>query len=179
VIQFPRPMAGEAAEQDRPEPSQSGHLAPVVNIRLEPKREVSTWKWAGVAALLGVVAFSIVADVAWQANSRPRADVSRGYKGYLQLNANDDYKTTIRKLGRPTTNRALIERGRRMFRALTYAQRQYAVILMGAAPPYGEREGQNDGRYIGALDSHGRVLDSVKLPDGSSSEPLLHSLASF
>jgi hypothetical protein len=32
-------------------------------------------------------------------------------------------------------------------------------------------------RYIGTLDAHGRVLDALRLRDGSNSEPLLHSPA--
>src|SRR6202050_881660 len=38
------------------------HLAPVINIRLEAKPETRAWKWIGVAAVLGAVAFTIVAD---------------------------------------------------------------------------------------------------------------------
>jgi hypothetical protein len=147
-------------------PSHSGHLAPVINIRLEPKPEVRAWKWIGVAAILSAVAFTIVADVARQTPWRQRADFSRGYRSYLQLAPEDDYASTIRKLGAPARADSHAA-GARVFRSLTYTARRYSVILMGST--------KEDARYIGTLDLHGRVLDAVRLPDGTSGESLLNS----
>jgi hypothetical protein len=147
-------------------PPRSGRLAPVINIRLEAKPEIRAWKWIGVAAVLGAVAFTIFADVARQTQWRQRADLSRGYRSYLQLGPEDDYASTVRKLGLPSRTGSNAADAR-VFRALTYTPRRYSVILMGPA--------MDDARYIGTLDLQGRVLDAVRLPDGSSAESLLNS----
>src|ERR1700691_6032959 len=95
VIEFPVTVnEGRAAPR-------SQHLAPVINIRLEPKPEVRAWKWIGVAAVLGAVACTIFADVARQSQSHQRTDLYRGYRSYLQLGPGDDYASTVRKLGAP------------------------------------------------------------------------------
>lgn len=155
-----------AVNDSRAAAPRSDQLAPVINIRLEPKAEARAWKWIGVAAVLGAVAFTIVADVARQSQSHQRADLYRGYRSYLQLGPGDDYATIVRRLGVP--NRAgSQEIGDRFFRSLTYSARRYSVILMGSS--------RDDSRYIGTLDPQGRVLDAVRLRDGSSTESLLNS----
>jgi hypothetical protein len=154
------PVAGDD------KPPRSGPPAPVINIRLEQKPEARAWKWIGVAAILGAVAFTIVADVTRQTQWRQRADLSRGYRSYLQLGPDDDYASTVRKLGTPArTGSHAVEA--RVFRSLTYSTRRYSVILMGST--------NEQARYIGTVDLHGRVLDAVRLPDGSSGESLLNS----
>jgi len=171
VIEFPaavNPAPVNKAAGSAPRPRRP---APVINIRLEPKPESRAWKWIGVAAVLGAVAFTIVADVTRQAQPRQRADLFRGYRSYLQLGPDDDYASTVRKLGLPTRTgyREAGEResGERVFRSLAYPARRYSVILMGA--------NEQDARYIGALDPRGRVLDAVRLRDGSSAESLLNA----
>ncbi len=67
VIQFPM-TANDNRSLPRP-----GHMAPVINIRLEPKPEVRAWRWIGVAALLGAVALAIVADFVRQAQYHPHS----------------------------------------------------------------------------------------------------------
>jgi hypothetical protein len=157
-----------AVNDNRPAPARTGHLAPVINIRLETKQESRAWKWAGVAVVLGAVAFTIVADISRQAQSHQRGDLFRSYRSYLQLNAGDDYGSTIRKLGVPAANLAQPV-GDRFFRLLGYTPRHYAVVLMGS--------GASEPRYIGTLDTHGRVLDAVQLPDGSTASSILTSPA--
>lgn len=142
----------------------SGHIAPVINIRLETKPEIRVWKWLGVAAVLGAVAFTIVADVSHQAQSHQRQDLFRGYRSYLQLGPEDNYVSVVRKLGQPATV-AAHRTTDRFFRSLTYPARHFSVILMGSNP--------NDAQYIGTLDPHGRVLDAIRLRDGSSAAALL------
>lgn len=157
VIEFPATIAERAATP------RAGHLAPVINIRLEPKTEVRAWRWIGVAAVLGAVAFAIVADVAHQIPSHQRAEFFR-YRSYLQLSPGDDYAGVVRRLG-PPAHISVIHSGARTFRSLAYPSRRYSVILMG--------EHREDARYIGTLDTYGRVLDSVRFSDGSSSDSLL------
>jgi hypothetical protein len=169
VIEFPvvvnEYLVNDYPVNDSHAPPRSGPLAPVINIRLEPKPEARAWKWIGVAAVLGAVAFTIVADVARQTPWRQRADFSRGYRSYLQLGPADDYASTIRKLGPPARAGSRATEAR-VFRSLTYTARRYSVILMGPT--------RDEARYIGTLDLHGRVLDAVRLPDGSSGESLLN-----
>jgi hypothetical protein len=161
VIEMPVAVNDSRAAAPRP-----GHLAQVVNIRLEPKQEGRAWKWAGVAVVLGAVAFTIVADITRQAQAHQRGDVFRSYRSYLQLNSDDDYGSAIRKLGLPSTSRSQTE-GDRLFRLLAYTPRHYSVVLMGT--------GVDVPRYIGTLDTHGRVLDAVRFPNGSTADALLNS----
>ncbi len=151
VIEFPVTV-DETPAMPRP-----GHLAPVINIRLEPKTEVRGWRWLGVAAVLGAVALAIVADFARQAPAN---------RAYLQLGPGDDYVSVVRGLGLPARAET-IAAGGRVFRVLRYPSRRYSVILMGPDA--------DDARYIGAVDRHGRVLDSVRLGDGTSSGAVLSS----
>jgi hypothetical protein len=156
-------------------PVRPGHRAPVISIRLEQKSEVRAGKWIGVALVLGAVALTIVSDIARQSQAHPRADFFRGYRGFLQLDSGDDYPRTVRKLGAPVSDRTA-NQGTRVFRSLTYRapgyySPRYSVILMGAT--------ESDARYIGAVDGRRRVLDSIRLPDGSSSDSLLRSLPAF
>jgi hypothetical protein len=161
VIEFPIAVNDSGITAPR-----SQHLAPVINIRLEPKPEARAWKWIGVAAVLGAVAFTIFGDVTRQAQLHQRADLFRGYRSYLQLGPDDDYASTVRKLGSPA-KAGSSRNGGLVFRSLAYPARRYSVILMGSKP-----DGQ---RYIGTLDPQGRVLDAVRFPDGSSAEPVLDS----
>jgi hypothetical protein len=157
-----------AVNDSRSVSSGATRLAPVINIRLEPKPEARTWKWIGVAVVLGAVASTILANIAWQSQPRLRADVFRNYRPWLQLTADDDYASTIRKMGAPASVHSS-ESGDRIFQSLVYPKRRYSVILMGPT--------RDNARYIGTLDAHGRVLDTLRLRDGSSSAPLLHSPA--
>jgi hypothetical protein len=161
VIQFPAPAISDVPAVPRP-----GHLAPVVNIRLEAKSEVRGWRWIGAAAVLGAVAFAIVADFAHQATFHQRPDSFRGHRAYLQLGPGDDYAAVVRRLGAPAKTESLGS-GAEAFRLLTYPSRHYAVVLLGPD--------NNAARYIGVIDPHGRVLDSVRLSDGRSSAVLLSS----
>jgi hypothetical protein len=162
VIELPVPVNdGRAAPR-------SGHLAPVVNIRLEPNTESRAWKWIGVAAVLGAVALTIVADVTRQTPWHQHADLLWGYRSYLQLRPDDGYESVVRKLGRPASVGSH-EAAERVFRSLTYASRHYSVILMGSKP--------GEARYIGTVDLYGRILDAVRFRDGSSAASLLNPAA--
>jgi hypothetical protein len=160
VIEFPVAVNDSGSAAPR-----SQHLAPVINIRLETKPEARAWKWIGVAAVLGAVACTIFVDVTRQAQFHQRADLFRGYRSYLQLGPNDDYASTVRKLGLPVRARSH-QTGDRVFQSLTYPARRYSVILMGSR--------LDDAHYIGTLDPQGRVLDAVRFPDGSSAKSLLN-----
>jgi hypothetical protein len=149
--------------------SSSGtHLAPVINIRLEPQPEVRAWKWIGVAFVLGAVATTILANIAWQSQPRQRPDLFRTYRPWLELNASDDYASTVRRMGTPSAVR-ITQSGDAVFQSLVYETRRYSVILMG--------RDKESTRYIGTIDTRGHVLDAVRLTSGSNSERLLQSPA--
>lgn len=160
VIVMPAPSNETAAVARRDRP------APVVNISLESKPETRFRKWIGVAAVLGAVGLTIVADVARQTQAHQRPDSYRGYRSYLQLGPGDNYAAAIAKLGLPSRTHTL-----GALRSLTYGPRHYSVILMTS--------GLGEARYIGTVDLHGRVLDAVRFPDGSTASALLRSLPSF
>lgn len=155
-----------AVNDSRPVASSSARLAPVINIRLEPKAETRTWKWIGVAVVLGAVAATILANIAWQSQLHTRADLFRSYRPWLQLTADDDYASTVHKMGVPGAVRSR-EMGGEFYQLLVYPSRRYSVVLMGTD--------SQQTRYIGTVDTRGRVLDAIRLRDGSNSESLLRS----
>jgi hypothetical protein len=166
VIEFPMGCSRSAVNDGGAAAPRSQHSAPVISIRLETRPESRAWKWIGVAAVLGAVACTVFVDVTRQAQFHQRADLFRGYRSYLQLGPDDDYASTVRKLGLPA-RAGSHQTGDRVFRSLAYPARRYSVILMGSKS---DRQ-----RYIGTLDPQGRVLDAVRFPDGSSAEPVLDS----
>jgi hypothetical protein len=125
-----------AVNEGRPAPSRPARLAPVINIRLEPRRDTRAAKWIGVALVVGVAVFTIVADIARQSQ-----------RGWQQLSGHDDYVSVIRKLGRPAEDHSRDLAGD-TYRVLGYTPWHFSVILM-------------DSRYVGTLDGRGRVLDAA------------------
>jgi hypothetical protein len=143
VIEFPVPIAVNDTGAPAPHPER---LAAVVNIRLEPRpAKRKTTKFA-VAAMLGAIGCLIVADLAREVQTRQRA----------RITAVDDYVSIVARLGIPDTDRTVSA-----FRLLAYPKRHVTLVLAGRT------------RYIGTLDDSGRALDSITLPDGSSSAALL------
>jgi hypothetical protein len=167
VIEFPVQANPNPVSDTHAAAGDTARLAPVVSIRLEPKPEVRAWKWIGVAVVLGAVACTIVSNIAGQSQFRQRADLFRGYRPWLQLSPEDDFASTVRKLGVPSSVSSSTE-GDRVFRTLSFSGKRYSAILMGSA--------QESARYIGAVDARGNVLDAVHFRDGSSAEPILRSL---
>ncbi|MDQ1473671.1 MAG: hypothetical protein QOJ99_5151 [Bryobacterales bacterium] len=147
VIEFPPAMA---VNDNRPVAAEPSRLAPVVNIRLEPRRATRTSTKLAVAIMLSAVACLVVADIAW--------DVRHAT---VRLSSADDYSSIIHKFGRPATERMNGE-----LQSLSYPSRHLTLVLRHS-------------RYIGTLDAGGRILDSVSLPDGATSAPLLRSLPLF
>jgi hypothetical protein len=142
-------------------------LAPVINIRLEPKPEMKVGKWVGVALVLGVAVCTIVLDIATQSPSNQRADFFRASRSYLQLSADDDYASIVRKLGKPSEDRTQTADGR-VYRRLSFPARRFSIVLAGRTA--------SESRYIGTLDMHGRTLDTARTADGFAREPALRYL---
>jgi hypothetical protein len=155
VIEFPLAMA---VNDSRPVASEHRRLAPVVNIRLEPRPATRKSTKLAVALMLSAVAGLVVADIARETQTRQRADA---FRSAVRLTPTDNYSSVVRKLGAPATEKTS---GPLLF--LAYPARRLTVVLQNA-------------HYVGAVDPKGRILDSVTLPDRSSSAPLLRSLPSF
>jgi hypothetical protein len=160
VIELPVAVHDEAVpDEDQADSSRPRHRAPVVSIRLEPKTEAGAGKWIGVALVLGVVACTIVADIARQ--SHRRAEAAGASRAWLQLSRDDDYRSVLSKLGDPAAERTFEEdqaKGGRVFRLLAYPALRFSVVLSGRSRP--------DARYAETIDLRGHVL-GADLPDTS------------
>jgi hypothetical protein len=95
---------------------------------------------------------------------------------YLQLNKNDNYFAVVRKLGRPSEDHWRANSGELQYRALTFKQRGYTVILMGTD--------QDSAQYIGTM-GMGRdgkewsVLHYVEFDKGANTASMLRNLKKF
>ena len=118
-----------------PREARPHRLAPVVNIRLEshtPRKAVGIF-------LLGLVASAVVGGL-W----RPRA--------WQQLKPGEDYASVIARLGAPDTQRMFVGTNGDVFRSLDYPRKHFTAILEGRT--------EAEARYIGSVDSRGKVLGS-------------------
>lgn len=130
--------------------------APVVGIRLESKSDSHLFRLVGGALLAGIVA-------AYFAVNFYRAGADRSYR---ELTAGDDYAAVVRKLGAPAADRWRSGAGPLQYRALTYPDRAYTVILMSA--------GHQPALYIGTLDAGWNPLHAA-----GSNGALLRGLQRF
>lgn len=89
----------------------------------------------------------------------------------LNLTAQDNYFSVVRKLGDPAKTRWRSEKGERQYEALDYPSLSVTVILMGAD--------RNEMSYIGAKDKNWKNVHSVKLPSGIGTDSILRSLPRF
>jgi hypothetical protein len=89
----------------------------------------------------------------------------------LGLTFEDDYNSVVRKLGKPTEDRWRANTGEMQYRLLRFKGKPYALILMGTE--------QDTARYIGAMDGNWKPVDSVPLPRGGDTRPMLRKLPKF
>lgn len=88
----------------------------------------------------------------------------------LAFTADDDYHAIVRKLGKPADDRW--RQGNDLqYRALSYPDRRFTVILMGV-----ERE---NARYIGAVNENWRPVHAVKHAGHGDTRSLLAGLRPF
>jgi hypothetical protein len=160
------PVAVNDSPRSAPAPNR---LAPVINIRLEQRPEWRISKRVGVALVLGAVACTICVDIVRQVEQR--ADLIRLARPYLQLSADDNYFAAVHKLGSPQADTVVMADGGRVYRVLDYGPSRYRIVLMGPS--------RSEARYIGALTPDGRIVDAVRLQNGSASGGLLRSMPPF
>lgn len=125
----------------------------------------------GVALAVGILAYLVMASFFRQGLVRPRLNFANADQAYLELRAHDDYWSVVQKLGKPARDRWMSETGEIQYRALTYPQRRFTVILMGTD--------RNAATYVGALDDNWKPLHSVPFRSGGNTFPMLRGLKRF
>ena len=167
VIEMPRAV-NDAPRPANPAPI-SGRLAPVVGIRIEnethPSQRRGLLPKVAVGLLTCVVGLVLFRDGPLSTRARFFTTPARVP---LPFTANDDYLSIVSRAGRPSSDTVRMPAGGGEIHLLRYPDRSYALVLFGP-----ERA---QARYIGALGRGGRVVHSVKLPDGSDSSALLARL---
>jgi len=141
-----------AVNDGRPGPARHSRPAQVVNIRLEPKRDMIAGKWFGVVFALGAVAFTIIASVARQSQTHLRTDLFRASQPYQQFGPGDNYFSVVAVLGKPAEDGS-VTAGDRVYRLLKYPNRRFSIVLTGSTPV--------SSRYAGTIDLQGKVLHAV------------------
>ncbi len=162
VISMPKPVAGAPATPDEAIPT-----PPMVNgVRVGDVSEsrIGLYIIGGIVAVLFVV-YGVV--------SYSRGDRVE-YKTVLQedlgFTAEDDYYAVVRKLGAPANDRW--KEGKDLqYRAMSYPDRHFTVILMGTE--------QKNAHYIGAVNDDWRPVHSVKHAGRGNTRSLLEGLPRF
>ncbi len=150
---------------------QNVERAPVIGIRLESSTDVRAGKMVIGALVVGVLGCLIVANTARQSQFRQRVNFTTRDQSYLELTRDDDYYAVVRKLGTPAADHWRSEAGELQYRALSYPDRGYKIILMGTARP--------DARYIGAVDDGWNPVHVVQYATGGNSGAMLRNLHRF
>ena len=145
--------------------------APVIGIRLEPGTERRMGRLVGITMACGLVGCVFVLSIYREGVLRPRIVYSTRDQSYLELNRGDDYYAVVRKLGTPSADRWRSETGELQYRALSYPQKGFIVILMGSD--------RKDAKYIGTLDENWNIVHSVDTHRGGTTAAMLRGLKRF
>ena len=89
----------------------------------------------------------------------------------LNLAADDDYYSIVRKVGAPSEDRWREGTGELQYRLLGYRGKPYSLILMGTD--------RQNAHYIGAMDKDWKPIDFVQLAKGGSTLSMLRRLPRF
>lgn len=168
IIEMPR--AGNEAARREPDPP-----APVstrAGVRLNDGGTENTIGKIIIAALVLGVALTFGIISYFRAKTDPtNVTFVPILQQSINLNANDDVHTVIRRLGEPKEDRWKSETGEMQYRVLHYPDKGLYVILMGI-----ERD---KARYIGALDESWKPVHTVQLPGKTNSRAMLSNLPRF
>lgn len=137
--------------------------APVVGIRLESHTDRRLLQLIGGAVAVSVMLY--VAAINLNLLRIPR------HHSFLALTGSDDWASVVDKLGPPASDHWQGEPGATQYRALSYPDHRYTVILMGS------RGGA--ARYVGTVDDRWKPIHSAILPGGGSADLLLRALKPF
>jgi hypothetical protein len=165
VIEMPRsaltPPPASAAGPAAPEPEAPKGLALTAN-------EGRIGRLILITLLGGIALCALLVSYFSGRNSGNQVSYQGILQAELGLSAADDFHAVERKLGPAARDRWLSEEGELQFRVLSYPERRFSVILMGRT--------RNGARYIGARDDSRRVIDSVELPGGVKTAPMIRNL---
>jgi len=172
VIEMPRAVNGGVAADLPPWRAQTQPVgpAPVVAIRLHGSAESRLSKVLAAVGVGAVVVSLLTVGVFREWVFPPRVTANRNLRHDLLLNGSDDYASLVRRFGNPDSDR-WASAGAGQFRALRYDKLRATLVLMsqGDGPP----------RYIGAMDTHWRVVHSIRLENQLDSSVVLSSLPRF
>jgi hypothetical protein len=126
-----------------------------------------------IAAVLVIAigAYLVMASLFHEGTLRPRLVYTTKDQSYLDLKARDDYWAVVARLGPPARDRWMPESGEIQYRALSYPNRAYTVILMGPD--------SKSTTYIGTLDDHWKPVHAIPFRGGGNSFALLRHLRRF
>jgi hypothetical protein len=158
----PPTKLAEGAAEPRP--------APVVGIRLEPS-DKRVFRLIGIALAVAIGLYALAVNLNRIGDLLRRNVVFTATdQSFLDLNSRDTFRSVVEKLGPPAQDRSQ-ELGTIHYRALSYPDRRYTVILMGT-----DRE---TAHYIGVMDDNWKPVHSVDLHTGGTTLSLLRDLKRF
>lgn len=171
VIEMPVAVGGGFPHTGSTETPVSPREASNVSIRLESS-DKGIVKLIAAALAFGIFLYVVVVNLNRAGELRQSKVVfTTKDQSFMDLTGRDDYLSVVQKLGQPSSDRWQNETGAIQYRALTYADRKYTVILMGTE--------RGNARYIGALDESWTPVHSVEIRSGGSTASLLRALARF
>lgn len=126
-----------------------------------------------IGLLIGgvLIAGVIAAFVGVRLSRNDRVEYQAVLQEDLAFSANDDYFAVVRKLGPPTQDRWKEGAAEMQYRALSYPDRHFTVILMGTE--------QDKALYIGAVNDEWRPVHSVEHAGRGNTRSLLMRLQKF
>jgi hypothetical protein len=164
AVNAPPPPGAPDGPVERPLP------APVVGIRLE-RSDKFVLKLIGVAVAAFIALYVLIVNFNRIQDMRQRTvTFTTADQSFLELTSRDDATAIKVKLGEPASDRSR-EIGGIEYRALTYPERKYTVILMG--------DDQRTAHYIGVMDDHWKPLHSIEMRAGGTTLALLRNLGRF
>jgi hypothetical protein len=167
VIQMPVAVGGGSPTveiEDSPPPRETRLPPP-------PSTEGRIVRLIGGAILVSILLYFGAVQLTQVGEVRQRSVPAARDQSYLELTSRDDYTAVLRKIGTPQTDRWMPGSGEIQYRALSYSDRKYTLILMGST-----REGAT---YIGTMDDGWKPLHSVDLHSGGTTASLLRELRRF
>ena len=159
-----------ASRPDAPEADDPAARSAARRVRLEPS-DVGVLKLVAVALGCAMLFFVVAVNFQRIREWRPRRVVyTVKDQAFLELTARDDRFKVVQKLGEPAKDHSQ-EVGTICYESLTYTDRRYTVILMGADV--------KSLAYIGSMDDNWRPVHFIVLHGGGTTEFLLRALPRF
>ncbi len=167
-----RTQSFETPVPARAEPASGGKPAGSGQASRQPASDTRLVRMIGIGLGVILVAGLLAAVLVRHGPSpRQRVTFTTRDQSYLELKRGDDYYAVVRALGPPQRDASRGAEGGLQFRALSYSDRAYIVILMGDKLP--------DATYIGTVDLNWRPVHWVSAGSGGDTRSLLGGLKPF